>query len=79
MTNDATTSILKNQRKQIARAGQRLMVLATTINDAIPELGRDIMTAALYLDNAEQRLLSAETRIEAARRLFADANQEAPR
>lgn len=65
-------NVIKSQRKTIGRTGKKILGLAAELNQAIPELVQDLTTAALYLDRAEERLLTAETKLEDARQHFAD-------
>lgn len=62
--------VIKGQRKTVGRTAKKILGLAAELNQAIPELVQDLTVAALYLDKAEERLLSAETRIEDAKKFF---------
>ena len=64
--------VIKSQRKTVGRTAKKVLGLAAELNQAIPEAVQDLIGAALYLDKAEERLLTAETRIEDARKHFAD-------
>ena len=63
---------IKSNRKTVGRTAKKILWLAAEVNQAIPELTQDLTVAALYLDKAEERLLTAEIRIEDARKHFAD-------
>ena len=64
--------VIKSQRKAVSRAAKKIDGLALEINDAIPDLASDLANAAMHLDAAEEKLLTAETRIEDAKKHFAD-------
>ena len=63
---------IKGHRKAVARTAKKLAALADEITHAMPDLIQDLAVAALELNRAEERLLTAETRIEDARQRFAD-------
>ena len=64
--------VIKSQAKSLGRVGKKILGLAAEINQAIPGLAQDLTVASLYVDKAEERLLTAETRLEDARKHFAD-------
>ena len=69
--------VIKSQRKTVGRTAKKILGLAAELNQAIPELVQDLTIAALYLDKAEERLLTAETRIEDAKKRFSDPGRPA--
>jgi hypothetical protein len=62
---------IKGQRKTVGRTCKKILGLAAEINQAMPELKQDLTVAGLFLNKAEERLLSAETKIEDAKKHFA--------
>lgn len=68
---------IKSNRKTVGRTAKKILGLAAELNQAIPELAQDLTVAALELHRAEERLLTAETRIEDARKHFADPGRPA--
>lgn len=62
--------IIKSQRKTLGRLGKKIRGLAAEVTHAMPDLIQDLTVAALEVDRAEERLLSAETRIEDAKKFF---------
>ena len=64
--------VIKSHRKTCGRVGKKILGLAAEINNTIPELAQDLTIAGLAITRAEERLLTAETRIEDAKKHFAD-------
>ena len=55
---------IKGQRNTVGRTAKKIVGLAAEISRAMPELAQDLTLAGLFLDQAEEKLLTAETRIE---------------
>lgn len=70
-SNPVVLNVIKGHRKTVGRVAKKIIGLAAEINEAIPDLASDVTLAGLYLSNAEERLLWAETRLEDARKRFA--------